>query len=319
MGEYKFGVTGQDRKALVSAISEILNRPSEYLGAPDFKYQVGQITINKEGTAIGQLPFRLLSALTERGFIPKAEEPEIVITEANDDAKIEITEEFSESNDKSEFTADTGDTDALETEEEPSKPKTSTHNTCINIPLQGFTPESLDNLVKMVLSKESLIKKALVVTELPIKVLDDSVVFDWFKSANSEDMEAYTQFIECLTATAKEKKRIMAKPQDSHENEKFSMRIWLIGLGLIGQNYSRIRKLMGANLDGNSAFRYGIPEKVKKTAATEADNAAEEAPMDETLDDAPAKPEAPNIAEINAVTTYEDALDNAVDNHEFLQ
>ena len=314
MGEYKFGVTGQDRKALVSAISEILNRPSEYLGAPDFKYQVGQITINKEGTAIGQLPFRLLSALAERGFTPNAEEPEIVSTEANDDAKTEATEEISESNDESEFSVDTGDTDAIEAEveEEPSKPETSAHNICITIPLQGFTPESLDNLIKMVLSKENLIKKALGVTELPIKVLDDSVVFDWFKSANSEDMEAYTQFIECLTATAKEKKRVVAKPRDFHENEKFSMRIWLIGLGLIGQNYSRIRKLMGANLDGNSAFRYGIPEKTKKIAATEADNAAEETPTDET----PAKPEPSNVAEITAATADESVGDNTADSHE---
>jgi len=39
------------------------------------------------------------------------------------------------------------------------------------------------------------------------------------------------------------------------------MRVWLIGLGLIGPEYKLARALMGKNLGGSSAWRYGPPEK----------------------------------------------------------
>ena len=129
-----------------------------------------------------------------------------------------------------------------------------TEENYVIMPLQGFTPESLDMLSKMILAKEVLIKKALGATTLPIRIIDHKVVFDWFKSCNSEDMEAYRQFIEALSETAKEKKRVTAKPQEHFENERFTMRVWLIGLGLIGQKYSRIRQLLTKPLSGNSAY-----------------------------------------------------------------
>ena len=36
MQDFKFNVTGTERKKLVGAISEILNKPINYLGAPTF-------------------------------------------------------------------------------------------------------------------------------------------------------------------------------------------------------------------------------------------------------------------------------------------
>jgi len=41
MNEFYYGVTGQDRKNLVTAISEILNIPKKYLGTPSYDFQVG--------------------------------------------------------------------------------------------------------------------------------------------------------------------------------------------------------------------------------------------------------------------------------------
>jgi hypothetical protein len=141
----------------------------------------------------------------------------------------------------------------------------------IEAPLFGFTPETLDNLTKLVLSKEVLIKKALDAEELPIQVLDDSIAFPWFKSGvDSGTIEAYAQFIAALCATAKAKTRVTAKTQEFHENEKFSMRIFCIGLGLIGKEYSVVRKLMSKNLSGNSAFRYGPPEKAAPALSEDA-------------------------------------------------
>ena len=50
MTNYRFNVTGTDRKRLVAAIVEILNTKQQYLGAPTFAYQHGdEYTLDKTG------------------------------------------------------------------------------------------------------------------------------------------------------------------------------------------------------------------------------------------------------------------------------
>lgn len=48
-----YNVTGPDRKALVAAISQELNAPTNYLGAPTFAYEVGGYHIDKNGMVTG--------------------------------------------------------------------------------------------------------------------------------------------------------------------------------------------------------------------------------------------------------------------------
>ncbi|WP_099205159.1 virulence protein [Scatolibacter rhodanostii] len=132
----------------------------------------------------------------------------------------------------------------------------------IEIPLDGFTENSLENLRKMVKSKENLLMTALGVEELPILLLEDRVQFPWCMfTEDSERVHAYAQLVTALCNTAKEKKRVNAKQQDGVDNEKFTMRVWLISLGCTGVEYKYLRKIMGENLSGNSAFRYGKPQK----------------------------------------------------------
>jgi hypothetical protein len=129
----------------------------------------------------------------------------------------------------------------------------------IEYPLKDFTPETLDNLVKMVESKEVLIKTALGADTLPIQVLEDRIAFPWFKYTDNANLEAYMQFITLLCQTAQEKKRVIAKAQESFENPRFAMRVWLIGLGMVGAEYAIARKILTKPLDGNGAYRYGRP------------------------------------------------------------
>jgi len=292
MNEFYYGVTGQDRKNLVTAISEILNIPKKYLGTPSYDFQVGDYTIDKNGTVIGAYDEELFAQLAERGFITLIE-----ITEEADEPGTEIPDE----NTAQEIEPLT-ETENEATVEETA-PEAETDSISITVPMNGFTPESLDNLCRMVLAKEPLIKKALGVDAIPIKVLPDGIEFLWFTSEHRENLMAYSQLISALCKTAKEKKRVTAKAQDSFENEKFTMRVWLIGLGLIGKEYGQIRKLMGENLSGNGAWRYGTPEKAVTEAASApetADIAAGEAPADETPADAPAENETPSVAETAA-------------------
>lgn len=48
-----YNVTGPERKALVAAISQELNTPTHYLGAPTFAYEVGGYHVGKNGMVTG--------------------------------------------------------------------------------------------------------------------------------------------------------------------------------------------------------------------------------------------------------------------------
>jgi hypothetical protein len=81
----------------------------------------------------------------------------------------------------------------------------------VEIPREGFTPEAIENLTKMVTTKEALIKKALAAPALPIEVLEDRIAFPWFAATeDGEHINAYAQFIAALAKTAGEKKRVNA-------------------------------------------------------------------------------------------------------------
>lgn len=216
----------------MEAISESLDAQVQYLGAPTFAYTVGNYRIEKDGTMSGESDPALFAALEQKGFEPAAGESGSPVQAAGDEAQ-------------SETSPTANDSDLLS----------------IEFPLDGFTSEAIENLTKMVSAKEVLLKKALGAEELPIQVLEDRICFCWFPAANEDgELAAYSQFITALCQAAKEKKRVTAKAQESYENERFAMRVWLIGLGMIGEEFKLARKLLMANLSGNSAWRHGKPQ-----------------------------------------------------------
>jgi len=290
MSEYRFGVIGTQRKKLAGAISEILNTPMNYLGAPTFAYEVGNYRIDKVGTVTGEYDLNLFVGLAERGFEPEPSETFHLITprgtlliqerfDTAEEAEAAGYEMYFTHNEHDVYTKSNGESEhgkhfsvvgatfdvpEIRTSEKPVEqevPDISTDSLCIEVPLDGFSPEAIENLCKMVLAKGPLIKKALDVDDLPIKVVDDKIVFDWFSTADSDSIAACTQFISQLCNTAKSKKRVTAKTPEYFENEKFAMRVWLIGLGMVGAEYKLARKILMQNLSGNGAWRYGAPEK----------------------------------------------------------
>lgn len=316
--EYKFAVKGQERKSLVGAISELLNAKTEYLGAPSFAYRVGGYHIDKEGTVTGEHNLNLMVALAERGFEPEPSKTFHLITPRGTlliQERFDTAEEAEAAgygnyfhhegrdvytkpapNRKTEHSTWFAVVGAPFEEAAPVEPAVApgpeTDDVCIEYPLDRFTPEALDNLTKMVLAKEPLIKKALGAEELPIRMLEDRICFDWFRLAEDNGaINAYAQFITCLCTTAKEKKRVTAKAPDSFENEKFAMRVWLIGLGMVGKEYALARKLLLKNLDGNSSWRYGAPEK--DALASQENDSAPDAAEPEASEEIPAEESSP--------------------------
>ena len=131
----------------------------------------------------------------------------------------------------------------------------------ISIPHDGFTENGIENLQKIIESKSSLIKKALGADTLEIEISDDKISFPWFSSSfDTEEIQAYTAFIEKLACMAKDAVRINGSTKEV-VNEKYAFRCFLLRLGFIGKEYKSIRKILLKNLSGSSAFKNGCPCK----------------------------------------------------------
>jgi len=209
----------------VAAISQEMNTPAEYLGAPTFAYQVGDYHIDKNGMVTGKDNLDLEDALFQKGFTA-------------------IEREYDE--------PDTYESGLGALGEKPSIYENDILT--IEMPLDGFTDESIANLEKLIASKANLIKKAIGAEDLPVERTETTLRFPWFSfEATGDDVSAYARFIGALCATAKTQKRVTAREKPI-ENEKFAFRVFLIRLGFVGDDYKSARKILLRNLNGNSAF-----------------------------------------------------------------
>lgn len=130
-------------------------------------------------------------------------------------------------------------------------------NLVIQMPRTYFTDAGLENLVKLIEAKGSLIKRALNVDSLPIEKDEERISFPWFQEMpDAEDIKAYTIFITKLCEMAKNQKRIIAKEKEV-DNDKYAFRCFLLRLGFIGPEFKDERKILLRNLSGSSAFKGG--------------------------------------------------------------
>ena len=188
----KFQLTGEKRKGLVNAISEIIGAPTEYQFMPTCAYKIGDFyTVTKEGnleisdSADKKEVEMLIDELVHRGYDVPLDEEENGLT--------------------------------------------------VEMPLELIDESTLDRLRKIVENKGDLFKAA-------------------FTVENDGDSNAYCTFISMLCEFAKNQKRINNKPETT-DNPKYTMRCYLLRLGMIGAEYKSTRKVLLRNLSGSSAFR----------------------------------------------------------------
>lgn len=224
----EFNRTGAERKALVTAISEILGAKTKYMGMPTAAYDFGGLIVDKNGA----LEFEenifpkdietLLQKLADRGFT----------AENSDD--LEQTEEVSE-----------------ELEETP---QSESVGLTITVPLEKVKVGNLTNLLE---AKGELIKKALGADDIRIEVDEEKVSFPWFSELpDADECTAYQNFIAALCKMSKEQKRINSTEKEV-TNEKYAFRCFLLRLGFIGAEYKADRKILLKNLEGSAAFKNG--------------------------------------------------------------
>jgi len=229
-----YNLKGSERKALVAAISQELNAPTKYLGMPTAAFKVGGYHIDKNGTVSGPDNLDLEDALHQKGF--NAEEREY--------------------DEPDTYESGLGILGSITDTAYPI----ASDKLIIEMPLEGFTEESIANLEKLIASKASLIKKAIGADELPVVRTDATLQFPWFAFGTpGDEVAAYARFIGALCAAAKLQKRVTAREKQV-ENEKFTFRVFLIRLGFVGDEYKAARKILLRNLSGNSAFAKMQPE-----------------------------------------------------------
>ena len=302
-----YNLTGTERKSLVSAISQALNAPTKYLGAPSFAYEVGDYHIDKVGTVTGKDNLDLEDALRQKGFNTREreyDEPDTYESGLGGMGALDEIPDIDQHHPGQYANPDTPITDAMQRQmdevlafenlrmdgrEELGLGRTCRENPqgesgmrasdvpeydepdllTIEIPLEGFTETTLENLRRLIASKAALIKKAIGADALPVERTETTIKFPWFRmGTGSEDVAAYSLFISALCAAAKEQHRVTAK-EKSVENEKFAFRVFLIRLGFIGDEYKAARKVLLKKLSGNSAFKNGAPAKAMEETADE--------------------------------------------------
>ena len=228
----EFHRTGAERKALVTAIGEILEVRPKYKGMPSAAYEIDYFTVTKDGTlefddrADSEEVENLLEQLADRGIVVAAVE----MAQAWLDARAEELSEASE-----------------------IEPQEANVGLTVEIPLDKV---AVGNLTKLLEAKGNLIRKALGIADLRIEVLEDRVTFPWFSQVDADSATAYTHFISALCEMSRNAKRVTATEKPV-ENEKYAFRCFLLRLGFIGSEYKVERKILLKNLTGSSAFKNG--------------------------------------------------------------
>lgn len=235
-----------DRKQIVSALQEHLGAKAKYKGAPSFAYQIEKegktYTIDREG--------RIWSE------------------------QVEVTLES-----------------ILKEKESDHKPTTENADTqehkIIKLRMDEHTGRSLRNFINMIYSKQHLIRKSLgvqsqLIDETLVSKINDteietlqefqntigeaiqnsSLEFDFDKttilihlegSLTIDEIDAFNTLINLVDKSAKAQRHASFKVKET-ENEKYAFRVWLIRLGMIGDEYKEARKVLLKDLSGNSAF-----------------------------------------------------------------
>lgn len=136
----------------------------------------------------------------------------------------------------------------------------------VSLPRTMFDEASLLRLRNLVKSKETILKAALGARVLQIEETEDKVYFPWFTISGADgETDAYMKLIAALGKAACEQKRISdrEKPQ---ENQKYAMRLFLVRLGFVGDEYKQARKILLRNLSGNCSWKAGHAPEQRDTA-----------------------------------------------------
>jgi len=260
----------QDRKEMVRKISELLGIPAVYLRTPTYAFQIGEITVNRDASVIGEgeLLKPVAQLLLEGGYI--SELPAELEEPAEEIPTVEAPE--------------------AETQSEPEPEQDEITATTVRIHEPGWELYSMKNLIRILFTRQYLINRMLKMDKLYIdpEVIDimndapllcvsdlETLVHDEARigmirgfniSGGTLEVEMpyddgtttqwmfYSQLITAIIKQAKASRRTKAEKQEP-ANDKYMANAWLNRLGFGGAEYKALRHAMMAHLNGYAAFK----------------------------------------------------------------
>ncbi|MGO5549664.1 hypothetical protein ACTQW9_10365 [Lachnospiraceae bacterium LCP19S3_B12] len=315
MTTIRYATSGEQRKKLVNALSEILECEPKYLRAPSYGYEVGSCIVNRTGDiefpddVTEEKIEAIIKKLTWHGFkrildepteeigdapipeesAPEAEDPTeenvsdvmgVTIEESEnvldetvaDETEINSTEDSDISEELSGDSVEKMDTTALpegnfesvkateevtdEASEETFIPEMAEpKKIVIELPSSYLDEAELGRVRAIVASKAPVLKKALETDNLSIERKEDKICFPWFTDHGVDgEAKAYMQLVSGIAKRAKILTRVVATECLS-DNDRFTMRLFLVSLNFKGAEYAFARKFLIRNLTGNSGWR----------------------------------------------------------------
>ena len=243
----------RDRHLLVDALSRELGELAMYCGAPTFSYRIGAYTVLRDGSIEADEPDEeLLSRLSAQGLIETAPPEGTPITVPLPSGRVLTNLIFM------------------------LAAKTSFINKAIGVSDAFFVSDALVEELKIANpSTQEEVMEAIhrcggEDAMKGIRIRGDQFIFTGFPID-----PAYQMFADCMVQTASRIHYAKAKSAPV-ANEKYTFRVWLNSLGMIGDEYKDARRVLLRNFQGNGSFRTeeqykSHREKLKKRAAVEPD------------------------------------------------
>ncbi|HAT1133993.1 TPA: hypothetical protein I8V45_000976 [Corynebacterium striatum] len=143
------------------------------------------------------------------------------------------------------------------TQEAGFVPTSEEYGLTLAFPTTDWDEATAAKLEALLAAKGELIVKALGISATPMNLnaVEGTVEFAWFDQLpEAEVIEAASVLLQLMIEHAKTSTRISPKPPEPG-NDKYAMRCWLLRLGMIGDNYKHVRRVLLANLEGNAAWK----------------------------------------------------------------
>ncbi len=267
-----------NRKTLAQAISDEIGEPVKYLGMPSCAYQIGPYTVTRDAEISGE-DFEPLRAFLERnGYMPEGSGSR----EETVDSEDQVLSRFAEALDQ---------VPVIESVRESTE-NAGISETRVTIPLSGYTPLGLTNLLKTLYSHQSMIavmtKSGLIrideelitrlndekpeTVERISEILKDEIRAGMVTGVDFEDgrltmafpydesnptvWTAYSSLMLAIADRAKDMARAGNRRLDPEDGEmKYFCRNWLLQLGMGGPEHKEARRVLLDHLHGFAAFR----------------------------------------------------------------
>jgi len=222
----------RDRQLLVKALSRELGETAVYCGAPTFSYRIGAYTVLRDGSIETDEPDDgLLLRLSAQGLIEIAPPKVTAITVPVPSAHA-LTNIIFMLAAKAPFI-----------NKAIGSPEAFSISSVLVDELKMANPSTLSELMEVIhhCGGEAAMKG--------IRISGDELIFTGFPTA-----PAYQMLADCLVQTAGRIHYAKAK-RVPVVNEKYTFRVWLNSLGMIGDAFKEARRVLLRNFQGNGSFR----------------------------------------------------------------